>query len=103
MFYTFCVCWGGRGTPWKLLSGRLWVFRDKLQRVLKAGGIDLCEQCWEVGWRLKRERTLVYLQLTHVDTWQGPTHYWEAIFLQLKISKFGGEKNYLQVRFKQLL
>ena len=57
----------------------------------------------EVGWRLKREGTLVYLQLTHVDTWQGPTHYWEAIFLQLKISKFGGEKNYLQVRFKQLL
>ena len=36
----------------------------------------------------------MYLWLTHVDVWQRPTQYCEAIFLQLKINKFGEkEKN----------
>ena len=52
IFHPFVCVGGDRYAPWKLLSGRSWVFRDKLQRVLKAGEIDLCEQCWEVGWKL---------------------------------------------------
>ena len=32
------------------------------------------------------------LWLTHVGVWQRPTHYCEAISLQLKMSKFRGKK-----------
>lgn len=39
-----------------------------------------------MGGRFKREGTHIYLWLTHVDVWQRPTQYCEAIFLQLKIS-----------------
>ena len=42
---------------------------------------------WEVGERFKREGTYVYLWLVHIDVWQKPTHYCEAIILQLKINK----------------
>ena len=38
-----------------------------------------------MGRRFKRERTYVYLWLTHVVIWQKPTHYCKAIILQLKI------------------
>ena len=38
--------------------------------------------------KFKREETHVYLWLTHVDVWQRPTQYCEAIFLQLKINEF---------------
>ena len=41
---------------------------------------------WEVGRRIKREGTYVYLWLIHVDIWQRPTQYCKVIFLQLKIS-----------------
>ena len=44
------------------------------------------------GGGFRREGTCVYLWLIHVDVWQRPTRYCEAIFLQLKLSKFGGEK-----------
>ena len=37
--------------------------------------------------RFKREETYIYLQLIHVDVWQKPTQYCEAIILQLKINK----------------
>jgi len=47
---------------------------------------------WEVGGRFKREETHVYLWLAHVDVWQRPTQYSEAIFFQLKINKFGKNK-----------
>ena len=43
-----------------------------------------------MGGTLKREGTHVYLWLTHVDVWQRPTQYCEAIFLQL--NKFRGKK-----------
>ena len=36
---------------------------------------------WEVGGKLKVEGTHVYLWLTHVDVWQRPVPYCEAIFL----------------------
>ena len=36
----------------------------------------------------KREGTLVYLQLIHVDVWQKPTQYCKAIILRLKIKNF---------------
>ena len=55
------------------------------------------------GREVKERGDTVYLQLTHVDTWQRPAQYCEAIFLPLKISKFFGGGDYLQVRFKQLL
>ena len=45
---------------------------------------------WEMGGRFKREGTHIYLWLIHVDVWQRPTQYCEAIFLQLKISKLRG-------------
>ena len=35
--------------------------------------------------RFKRKGTYVYLWLIHVDVWQKPTQYYEAIILQLKI------------------
>ena len=38
----------------------------------------------------RRERTYIHLWLTHVDVWQRPTQYCEAIFLQL--NKFRGKK-----------
>jgi len=40
----------------------------------------------EVGRRLKRERTYVYLWLIHVDVRQKPTQYCKAIIFQLKIN-----------------
>ena len=40
----------------------------------------------------KREGTYVYLWLIHVDVWQKPIQYCEAICFQLKINKFGGKK-----------
>ena len=42
---------------------------------------------WEVGGRLMREGTYVYLWLIHVGVWQKPTQYCKAIILQLKINK----------------
>ena len=39
----------------------------------------------EVGGRLKREGTCVYLWLIHVDVWQKPTQHCKAIIVQLKI------------------
>ena len=38
--------------------------------------------------RFKRKGTHVYLWLIHVDVWQKPTQYYEAIILQLKINTF---------------
>ena len=43
---------------------------------------------WEVGGRLERERTYVYLWLIHVDVWQKPTQHCKAIILQLEIHCF---------------
>ena len=43
---------------------------------------------WEVGQKLKREETYVYLQLIHFEVWQKPTQYCKAIILQLKINNF---------------
>ena len=43
---------------------------------------------WEVGERLKREGTYVYLWPIHVGIWQKPTQYCKAIILQLRINKF---------------
>ena len=42
----------------------------------------------EVGGRLKREGTYVYLWLIHVDVWQKPTQHSKAIILKLKIYIF---------------
>ena len=47
-----------------------------------------------VGGRFKREGTYIYmyiyiyLWLIHVDAWQKPTHYCQAIILQIKINKY---------------
>ena len=41
---------------------------------------------WEVGGRLKRERTYAYLWLIHVDIQQKSTQYFKAIIIQLKIN-----------------
>jgi len=41
----------------------------------------------KVGGRFKKEGTYVHLWLIHVDPWQKPTQYFEAIILQLKIKK----------------
>ena len=43
------------------------------------------------GGRFKKEGIYIYLWLIHVDVWQKPTQYCEAIILQLKIIKL--EKN----------
>ena len=50
---------------------------------------------WEVGGRLKREGTCVYLRLIHVDVRQKPTQYCKAIILQLKINKVKKKKKRL--------
>ena len=66
--------------------------------LIEAGELKLCQQPlvkkgarggmkWEVGGRLQRERTYVYLWLIHVNVWQKPTQHCISIFLQLKISK----------------
>jgi hypothetical protein len=39
----------------------------------------------EMGERLKREGTFVYLWLIHVDVWQKPAQCYKAIILQYKI------------------
>ena len=41
----------------------------------------------EVGGRLKREGTYVYLGLIHVDVWQKSNRYCKAIINQFKIKK----------------
>ena len=46
----------------------------------------------EVGRRLKREGTCVYLWLIHIDVWQKPTKHCKTIILQLKINKFSKKK-----------
>ena len=38
---------------------------------------------WEVGGRVKREGTYVYLWLIHVGVWQKSMQYCKAIILQL--------------------
>ena len=43
---------------------------------------------WEVGGRLKREGTQIYLWLTHIDIRQKPTKYCKAIIFQLKNKNF---------------
>ena len=45
-----------------------------------------------MGGNLKGAGTRVYLRLMHVDIWQRPTRYCEAIVLQLKTNKFGDKK-----------
>ena len=42
----------------------------------------------EVAGRFKREGTYVNLWMIHVDVWQKPTQYYNAIILQLKINNF---------------
>ena len=42
----------------------------------------------EVGGRLKREGTYVYLWLIHGDVWQKPTQYYKIIIFKLKIYIF---------------
>ena len=44
--------------------------------------------CWEVGERFKKEGERLYLWLMHVDVWQKPTQYCQAISLKLKIDNF---------------
>ena len=41
---------------------------------------------WEMGRRLDREGTSIYMRLIHVDVWQNPTQHRKAIILQLKIN-----------------
>lgn len=43
----------------------------------------------QAGGRLKTEGTRVNLWLLHVEAWQRPTQYCEAISFQLKINKIG--------------
>ena len=47
---------------------------------------------WEVGGRLKREGTYVYLSLIHDAVWQKPTQYCKAIILQLKKKQLSNEE-----------
>ena len=42
---------------------------------------------WEVGGRLKREGTELYIWLVHVDVCQKPAQYCKAIILQFKINR----------------
>ena len=42
----------------------------------------------EVGERVRREGTYIYLWVIHVDTCQKPTQYCKAIIFQLKITIF---------------
>ena len=53
-------------------------------RELKLGLCDNLEGWDGVRERTENEGTHVYLWLMHVDVWQKPTHYCEAIILQLK-------------------
>ena len=53
---------------------------------------------WEVRRGLTRERTYVYLQMSHVDIWQKPTQHYKAVILQLKINKFFKKEKYLSER-----
>ena len=46
----------------------------------------------KVGGRFKRKGTYVYLWLVHVNVWQKPTQFFEAIVLQLKKKFFNNEK-----------
>ena len=48
---------------------------------------------WEVGGRFKREGTYVCLWLTHVDVWQKPEQYCEAVIIQLKFKKILKKRN----------
>ena len=50
---------------------------------------------WDVGGKFKRKGTYVYLWLTHVNVWQKPTQYCEALILQLKISKLKKKKTHM--------
>ena len=53
----------------------------------KPGLSDNLEGWDGVEGRFKREGIYIYLWLIHVDVWQKPTQYCEAIILQLKINK----------------
>ena len=53
---------------------------------------------WEVGGRLKREGTQVYIWLILVDIWKRPTQCGNLIILQLKIDIFLKEKGKVYLR-----
>ena len=51
----------------------------------------------EVGERVRREGTYIYLWLIHIDIWQKLIQYCKAIIFQLKIDKLFF-KDYCQLR-----
>ena len=56
----------------------------------RSSNLVVCDNLegWDwVGRRFKRKETYVYLRLIHVDVWQKPTQYCQAIIIQLKINK----------------
>ena len=60
--------------------------------IIQGTQIRLCDNLeeemeWKVEGRFKKEWACVYLWLIHVDIWQKPTQYCEAIILKLKINK----------------
>ena len=95
-FSFFLICKGDKIEKWLKYSIRIYIeeqiyrhWQDWEEILVKGmslrsvttemGGIQQ-----EVGGRLKRERTYVYLQLSHVDVWQKPAQYCKAIILQLQ-------------------
>ena len=51
---------------------------------VRSSNLVFCDnlEWWEVGRRFKRMGMCVYLWLIHVDVWQKPTQYCEAVILQ---------------------
>ena len=47
-------------------------------------GKEVDKQKGQVGGKLKREKTYVYLWLIHVDIWQKAAQYYKTNILQLK-------------------
>ena len=54
----------------------------------QTGALEQPGRAGRGGW-LEMEGTRAHPWLTRVDVWQRPAQYCEAVFLQLKISKFG--------------
>ena len=82
------VGWTERWAVWKHMDYHMWnrwpVRICSVAQGTHTGDLWKTLEGWEVGGTCKTEGTCASLWLIHVEVWQNPTQYCQAIILQLK-------------------